>query len=87
MIEFKKSKVFYEKTSFDLEMYFPNDVLLATLASKNEKYLGVFNFSGGKAKVLLPLQVKEVRDEITGDIIPLRKGTIVIESPVIIKIN
>lgn len=87
MIEFKKSKVFYEKTSFDLEMYFPNDVLLATLASKNEKYLGIFNFSGDKAKVLLPLQVKEVRDEITGDIIPLRKGTIVIESPVIIKIN
>ena len=87
MIAFKKSAIFYEKTRFDLEMYFPKDVLLATLSSPSEKYLGVFNFSGGKAKVLLPLQVKEVRDEITGEIFSLKKGVVTIDEPIIVKIN
>ncbi|MGI6713975.1 MAG: alpha-amylase family glycosyl hydrolase [Bacilli bacterium] len=86
LVQLKKEPIFLEKTSFDIEMYFPKDVLLATLSSKSEKLLGIFNFSGGKAKVILPINQIEVIDQISGKVYPVKKKVISITEPVIIKI-
>lgn len=87
MVQLKKEKIFFKKTRFDIEMYFPKDVLIATLSSPKEKLLGIFNFSGGKAKVILPINKSEVVDEISGKTYPLKKKVITITEPVIIKID
>ncbi|HMM00312.1 MAG TPA: alpha-amylase family glycosyl hydrolase [Bacilli bacterium] len=87
LIEIKKLPVFNRKTRFDVRKDENSDVIIARIKDKESEYAGIFNLTGLEVGVSTNIKDEELTDIITGDSYPLRNGKIIVQEPIIAKID
>lgn len=87
LIEIKKLPVFNRKTRFDVRKDENSDVIIARIKDKENEYVGIFNLTGLEVGVSTDIKDEELTDIISGNSYPLRNGKIIIQEPIIAKID